>query len=392
MFLIKRQLESINGSFFLFGPRGTGKTVWIREMFPQAHLIDLLDSSVYMSLSSDPNRLRDIVEGNAQKNVFVIDEVQKVPAILDVVHQLIEKHKDLSFVLTGSSARKLKRAGADLLAARALLLTMHPFTANELKDSFMLESALEIGMIPVIRGSSNPVKALSTYIDLYLREEIQQEGLVRNLGPFSRFLESVSFSHGSQLTISSISRDCGVPRTTVEGFVNILRDLLLCSTVPVFSKRAKRELVGHEKFYFFDVGVFRALRPKGPLDRPSEIDGAALEGLVFQNLRAWLDYSGERGGLYFWRTRGGREVDFVVYAQNEFVAIEVKNAGKLANEDFSGLKAFKEDYPEARTVLLYRGKEQYLVNDVLVMPVDTFLLNMVPHAPLPDKDCRRSRL
>ena len=166
MFLIKRQLESINGSFFLFGPRGTGKTMWIREMFPKAHLIDLLDSSVYMSLSSDPNRLRDIVEGNAKKNTFVIDEVQKVPAILDVVHQLIEKHKDLSFVLTGSSARKLKRAGADLLAARALLLTMHPFTANELNNSFTLESALEIGMIPVIRGSSNPVKALSTYIDL----------------------------------------------------------------------------------------------------------------------------------------------------------------------------------------------------------------------------------
>jgi predicted AAA+ superfamily ATPase len=389
MLLIKRQIEKLSGSFFLFGPRGTGKTMWLHDAFPHAYFVDLLDPSVFMTLSASPNRLRDIVEGNAGKTVFVIDEVQKVPALLDIVHQLIEEYRDLSFVLTGSSARKLKRAGADLLASRAFLMSMHPFTASELKDSFSLERALEIGMVPVVNGSQDPVRALSTYIDLYLREEIQQEGLVRNLGPFSRFMEAVSFSHGSQMTISAVARECGVPRTTVEGYINILRDLLLCSMVPVFSKRAKRELVKHEKFYFFDAGVFRTIRPKGPLDRPAEIDGAALEGLVFQNLRAWLDYSGERSGLYFWRTQSGREVDFVVYTENEFVAIEVKNAAKLTNEDFSGLKAFKEDYPESRSVLLYRGKEQYLAGDVLVMPVDAFLVNMVPNAPLPDKGSRR---
>ena len=389
MLLIKRQIEKLSGNFFLFGPRGTGKTMWLRDVFPQAYFVDLLDSSVFMMLSASPNRLRDIVEGNAGKTVFVIDEVQKVPALLDIVHQLIEEYRDLSFVLTGSSARKLKRAGADLLASRAFLMSMHPFTASELKDSFSLERALEIGMVPVVNGSQDPMRALSTYIDLYLREEIQQEGLVRNLGPFSRFMEAVSFSHGSQMTISGVARECGVPRTTVEGYINILRDVLLCSMVPVFSKRAKRELVGHEKFYFFDAGVFRSIRPKGPLDRPAEIDGAALEGLVFQNLRAWLDYSGERGGLYFWRTRTGREVDFVVYTEKEFVAIEVKNAARLTNEDFSGLKAFREDYPESRAVLLYRGEEQYLAGEVLVMPVDTFLVNMVPNAPLPDKGCRR---
>ena len=173
MLLIKRQIEKLSGSFFLFGPRGTGKTMWLRDAFPHAYFVDLLDSSVFMTLSASPNRLRDIVEGNAGKTVFVIDEVQKVPALLDIVHQLIEEYRDLSFVLTGSSARKLKRAGADLLASRAFLMSMHPFTASELKDSFSLERALEIGMVPVVNGSQDPVRALSTYIDLYLREEIQ---------------------------------------------------------------------------------------------------------------------------------------------------------------------------------------------------------------------------
>ena len=190
MLLIKRQIGKLSGSFFLFGPRGTGKTMWLRDVFPQAYFVDLLDSSVFMTLSASPNRLRDIVEDNAGKTVFVIDEVQKVPALLDIVRQLIEEYRDLSFVLTGSSAR-------NLLASRAFLMSMHPFMASELKDSFSLERALEIGMVPVVTGSQNPERALSTYIDLYLREEIQQQGLVRNLGPFSRFMEAVSFSHGS---------------------------------------------------------------------------------------------------------------------------------------------------------------------------------------------------
>lgn len=206
-----------------------------------------------------------------------------------------------------------------------------------------------------------------------MREEVQLEGLVRNLGPFTRFLEAASFSHGGLLTSSAIARECGVGRTTVDGYLKILYDLMIASCVPVFSKRARRELVAHGKFYFFDAGVYRALRPKGPLDRPSEIDGAALEGLVFQNISASLDYNGEDGGLYFWRTVSGSEVDFVVYTENRFDAIEVKNAAKVARSDLTPLKAFKADYPEARPMLLYRGDLQYEEDGILIMPVDRFL-------------------
>jgi len=210
------------------------------------------------------------------------------------------------------------------------------------------------------------------------------EGLVRNMGSFARFLEAISFSHAALLSVAEVARECAVSRTTVEGYISILEDLLIAVRVPVFAKRAKRQLVGHSKFYFFDAGVFRAARPKGPLDRPEEIDGAALEGLVFQHLRAWNDYSGQRHTLHFWRTRAGAEVDFVVYGEKELAAIEVKNAAKLSNRDLQALKTFAADYPEARTVLLYRGQEQFLWDGVLCVPCERFLSALRPGQPLPD--------
>ena len=331
-----------------------------------------------------------MVKGNAGTDCFVVDEVQKVPELLSVVHSLIEEHLGIRFVLTGSSARKLKRTGADLLSGRALKKTMHPFMASELGDGFLLDDALRFGMLPVIHGKSRKVKALETYIDLYLREEIAQEGLVRTLAPFARFLEAVSFSHGSQLVASAVARDCGVGRTTVDGYLKILYDLMIASTLDVFSKRAKRELAATPKFYFFDAGVYRTLRPKGPLDNPSEIDGMALEGLVWQHLRAWLDYSDGQNGLYYWRTASGREVDFVVYGETDFLAVEVKNASRLSTKDFGGLRAFAEDYPQSRLVLLYRGGEQYLTSDgILVVPVERYLKELRPNESSPDAKWRR---
>jgi len=210
------------------------------------------------------------------------------------------------------------------------------------------------------------------------------EGLVRNLGAFSRFLEASSFSHAALLTASEIARECEVSRTTVEGYLSILEDMLIAARLPVFSKRAKRRLVGHDKFYFFDAGVFRAIRPTGPLDRPQEIDGAALEGLVFHHLRAWNDYSGSPCSLHFWRTRAGLEVDFVVYGADEFAAIEVKNAARIRPSDLSSLRAFGDEYPQARLILLYRGEEQYLAGNVLCIPCARFLRHLQPGSPLPD--------
>ncbi len=383
----QRFIGTPKGSFFLFGPRGTGKTVWLSSRFPDAFTVNLLDAPTRRSLTARPERLVDIVDANADRSVFVIDEIQRVPDLLDIVHDLIEKRRTLRFVMTGSSARKIKRAkDADLLGGRAVKCICHPFLATEMGADFRLDEALRLGMLPLVRYpiAQEPEAVLATYLDLYLQEEILNEGIVRNLDVFSRFLETASFSHGSVLSASAVAREAGVRRSTVDGYFDILDELLVTSRIPVFAKRAKREVIAHRKLYFFDAGVYRALRPKGPLDRPDEIDGMALEGLVFQQLQTWLDYSGERNALFFWRTRGGREVDFIVYTPAEFVAIEVKNAAKVQPSDLSGLRAFQEEYPECRTILLNRGREQYLCNGILVAPVERFLKGLVPGKPMPD--------
>jgi predicted AAA+ superfamily ATPase len=294
------------------------------------------------------------------------------------VHRLIERDgNSRQYILTGSSARKLKRSGVDLLAGRAVIKFCHPLLASEMGDDFNLEDALVRGMIPLVITSDNWRETLATYMALYIREEVQYEGLVRNLPAFSRFLEAISFSHGALYSATDISRDCGVSRPMVDSYLSILIDLLVAARLPPFTRRAKRRLVGHDKFYFFDAGVFRSIRPCGPLDAPSEIDGAALEGLVFQQLRTWIDYSGTGDTLSFWRTHTGHEVDFIVYGNNRFDAIEVKNAVKLSPKDFSGLKAFATDYPEARRILLYRGTERLSTNGVLCIPVSEFLKGLV---------------
>ena len=381
-----RFITQSSGSFFLFGPRGTGKSTWLEAALPEAYTVNLLLADVRRQLTGNPERLHSIVAEHPDKSVFVIDEIQRVPDLLDSVHDIMEKSPHLKFVLTGSSARKLKRAGkdTDMLGGRAVKRTCHPFMAAEMGMDFNLADALRLGMIPLVRYPRNNTseEVLGTYLDVYLQEEIVNEGLVRKLDDFARFLEMASFSHGAILSMSDIAREAEVKRSTVDGYFSILESLMVAYRLPVFTKRARRQLVGHDKFYLFDAGVYRTLRPKGPLDRPEEIDGAALEGLVHQHLRAWLDYSLVRGGLYFWRTRAGTEVDFVVYTDNGFWAIEVKNAKKVSGGDFSGLKAFHEDYPEAKTILLYRGEESKVQDGTMVLPVEKFLQRLRPGAPL----------
>jgi predicted AAA+ superfamily ATPase len=308
----------------------------------------------------------------------VIDEIQKVPELLDMVHALIEENKERRFVMIGSSARKLRRAGVDLLAGRSAVRSLHPFMAAELGSRFDLARALTYGLLPLVWNSPDPEEVLSAYAALYLREEVQAEGLVRNIGSFSRFLEAVSFSQASVLNISSVARECEVERKVVEGYVGILEDLLLSFRIPVFQKRAKRKLSIHPKFYFFDAGVYRSLRPRGPLDRAQEIDGHALEGLVAQHLRAWISYRGGKDQLYFWRTLSGSEVDFVVYGPGGLWALEVKNTNRIREEDLKPLRAFQEDYPEGRTFFLYRGKERFRRHGILCLPCGEFLAHLRP--------------
>ncbi|MDH4099519.1 MAG: AAA family ATPase [Nitrospirota bacterium] len=374
---IGRFFNPLKQSFFLLGPRGTGKSTMIKNLFPEAFYVDLLLPDVFRNYLARPERLRELVHAHSDREVFVLDEIQKVPELLEVVHSLLEEKKGLRFVLAGSSARKLRKAGTDLLGGRAVMRRMHPFMAGELKEKFSLEAALRYGMLPVVLDSADSMATLHAYIDLYVREEVQAEGLTRNIGNFTRFLEAASFSHGSILNISNIARECGVERKVVEGYLHILEDLLLACRLPVFARRAMRATVQHPKLYFFDAGVYSTLRPSGPLDRPEEKDGVALEGLVLQHLRAWVDLRHPDATIYFWRTSAGSEVDFIVYGRGIFQAIEVKNSQVVHPQDIKALKSFGQDYPEADRILLYRGNDRLRREGIAIVPCTEFLMGLL---------------
>ena len=363
-----------NKSFFLFGPRGTGKTTWVKKAFPDAVYIDLLESRLFNELLADPQRLENYIPLGF-KDWIIIDEVQKIPELLNEVHRLIEKRRH-KFILTGSSARKLRRKGPNLLAGRALNYSMHPLTVPELGRDFNLDHSLTFGNLPSVYIESDPQGYLESYIKTYLQEEIQQEGLTRNLGVFSRFLEAASFSQGSVLNISEVSRDCSVERKVVENYFTILEDLLLAYRVPVFTKRAKRRLTAHPKFYFFDVGVYRTIRPMEPLDSPGEVGGISYESLLFQELAAVNDYLGLGYKIYYWRTSNNIEVDFVLYGKSGLKAFEVKRKGKITKTDLRGLKAFLKDYPAAKAYLIYGGERKMSEGSIDILPMEYTLKNL----------------
>jgi len=378
----RRFLAPGKDHFFLLGPRGTGKTLWCAHEYPDALRVDLLDPATLRQFSAQPERLRELVAANPRKKQVFIDEIQKLPELLEVIHLLIERRTGHQFVLTGSSARKLRHSGVNLLGGRAAEKHLHPYMAAELGRRFSLDAALRNGMLPVVWAAHDPAAILNAYNGLYLREEVQLEGLVRNIGSFARFLEAMSFAQGSVLNLAAIARDCQVSRKTAEGYLEILEDLLLAFRLDVFTRRAKRALASHPKFYYFDAGVFRANRPTGPLDSAAELDGATLEGLVAQHLRAWCGYSSGRHELYYWQTRSQVEVDFVIYGESGIFAIEVKNSTRIRPEDLRALKSFGEDYPQSRRYLLYRGNDRLKLDEVLCVPCGEFLLALRPdHFP-----------
>jgi len=379
---IPRFFDPPGKSYFLFGPRGTGKSTFLKARYPGSIYIDLLKPDLQRRFQSRPENLIELVRANKSSNTFIIDEIQKVPELLSVVHSLIEEDKNLQFILTGSSTRRIKKSGINLLAGRALLRHMHPFLLAEMGDRYSMEMALTGGLIPLICMAEEPLDTLNAYISLYIREEVQYESFTRNIGNFARFLEAISFSHGSLLNISNVSRECAVERKVVENYISILEDILLASRLSVFSKKAKRALVSHPKFYFFDVGVYKSLRPKGPLDSPHEIDGAALEGLVLQHLLAWNEYRDNPFEIFFWRSKGGAEVDFILYGDGGLHAIEVKNSSRIRPGELRPLIEFRKDYPISKTTLLYRGTERLLINNVQCIPCEGFLRRLGPESSL----------
>lgn len=376
---VERFFEEPKKSYFLFGPRGTGKSTLARWLHPNALIVDLRLPELKLKLASNPQYLLELVRAQPKGQIVIIDEIQKVPELLSLVHVLIEEKKGWIFILTGSSSRKLKREGVDLLAGRALKKHLHPFMAIELGRFFNMEEALKYGLLPLRFDEENPLETLRTYVALYLEEEVKAEGIVRNIEPFTRFLQAISFSHGAQLNLTNVARECMVKRTTATSWISILEDLLIAFQLPVFTKRAKRELSIHPKFYYFDAGVYRTIRPQSIEDPVSELEGPVLEGLVAQHLMAWRDYTAGENTLAFWRTRSGVEVDFVLHGPLGFWAIEVKNSRQISLNDLRHLKIFLEDYPEAKAIFLYRGTDRLMKGNILCMPCSEFLLNLKPN-------------
>ncbi len=358
-------------SFFLFGPRGTGKTAWLRQRLTKPLLFDLLLADVFQRLAAAPERLRHAIPVEHEVWV-VIDEVQRIPQLLDEVHALIES-RGLRFALTGSSARKLRRGDANLLAGRARTLHMHPLTALELGSDFDLAQSLRFGSLPFACTTDDPAAYLRDYVATYLREEVMQEGLVRNLSTFSRFLEAASFSQGSVLNMAAVARGCGVSAKLAESHFDLLEDLLLSTRVPVFTRRAKRRMASHPKFYYFDCGVYRTLRPRGPLDSEQEIDGPALETLFLSNVRAVNDAHELGYDIHYWRTATGAEVDFVLYGERGLLAFELKRHGRVRDDDLASLQMFGEQYPVAKRFLLHAGRERRHQAGVEIVPLSDAL-------------------
>lgn len=361
-------------SFFLFGPRGTGKTFWVKSHLKNEVYIDLLDTQIYALLLANPHRLVDFIP-KAYKNWIIIDEIQRVPLLLNEVHRLIEKEK-LLFILTGSSARSLRKKGVNLLAGRALVYHLHPLVAQELGEQFDLKHALKYGLLPAILSEPEPKKYLESYISTYLREEVLQEGLTRNLSAFTRFLEVASLSQGQVVNMSGIAREINLYQKMVSSYFDILEDLLIGYRLPAFTKRAKRKTTFHPKFYFFDVGVYQSLRPKGIYDLQAEVDGAALETLFLQSIRAINDYYELNYQCYYWRTLSGVEVDFILYGPHGFYAFEIKRSHSATKHDLKGLKAFKQEFPEVTPYLIYGGHARLFIDDIEVLPMDKALMEL----------------
>lgn len=379
--IYKRYLKIGNDHQFIFGPRGAGKSTLLKQLQGKNSVyINLLELDKLRKFIAHPEQLRTLVPRNTKERITVIiDEVQKVPELTDEVHNLIEdKTVNAQFILTGSSARKLKKGNANMLAGRALRKTMHPFMAAELGKDFNLNKAIDFGTLPVVYIAKNSKEKLKAYIANYIEQEVRVEGLVRNLGAFERFLEIMSFCHGTTLNLSNIARESEISRSVVEGYVELLEDLLLGYRIYVFEKKPARELSSHPKFYFCDPGIYNILRPKGVLDDTGNLKGAALEGLIAEHLRAYLSYSGLDARLYFWRTSAGHEVDFVLYGERTFAGIEVKNSERFREKDLSSLKLFAADYPQANLYYLYRGTQKHYVENIHVVNVEDFLQNLTP--------------
>ncbi len=361
-------------SFFLFGMRGVGKSTWARQAFSRAYRIDLLDEGIYQNLLPNPTLFRLELEGLPSGSWVIVDEIQRIPNLLNYVHLLIEEKK-LRFVLLGSSARKLKHAGVNLLAGRALRKLMFPLLPEELVNDFALEKILTTGSLPLVWQSESQIETLDAYVQLYLKEEIRAEALVRNLPAFSRFLPVAAIAHGQVINISSLARDAAAARNTVEGYLEILEDTLLATRLPAFEARLRVRERTHPKLYWVDCGIMRAVKKyRGALTQ--EERGPLLEGWIFSLLRAYQEIWPVYDEISYWSPAEARltEVDFLLQRGKSLIAIEVKATSRFSSSMLTGLKAIGALKGITRRILVYEGARPLTTPDrIEVLPVRSFL-------------------
>ena len=377
-----RQLQQPERSFFLFGPRGTGKSTWLQQVFPDAFRIDLLDASLFLKLSRDPHRLEALIGGRAAGGWIVLDEIQKVPSLLDEVHRLMGLQK-WNFALCGSSARKLRRGGANLLAGRALTLSMESFSATELGDAFDLEFALNWGMLPFVWNEPRyAADILAAYVNTYLKEELQAEGLIRNVPPFVRFLSVAGQINGQMVNFQNIARDASVARSTVDNYFGVLTDTLVGHFLPAWRPNLKVREATQPKFYWFDPGVARACAGllRDPTDRLWQ--GAALETLIYHELRIYNEVSRKQRPLLYYRTPAGVEIDFVIETAHRrpdslprVVAVEVKRSERWDRAWEKPMRSLSENtgVTVERMFGVYCGLRSYQFDNITVLPFTDFI-------------------
>jgi len=355
-------------SFFLFGPRATGKTTLIRQQLAEtATIIDLLDSRYFLRLSSAPHELESIIAA-APADIIVIDEIQRIPELLNEIHRLIES-QNLTFLLTGSSARKLRRGKANLLAGRVWSAGMFPLIYQEITD-FNLERYLWYGGLPAVYLSEYPGEELNAYVNTYLKEEILAEGLIRRLPPFSRFLKTIALANGEMINFTKLANDCQVPPSTVTEYVGLLEDTLIGFLVPAWTESKKRKAIKTGKFYFFDPGITHIMAGTEALDRNSNLYGKSFEQFICMELRAYLSYRRNKLPLTYWRSKNGHEVDFLLGTKT---AIEVKSTRKISRNDFKGLKYLKEEGVFQNLILVTQDPIGTLTDNILAIPWQEFL-------------------
>ena len=375
MSVFTRDLVLPKSSFFLFGPRGTGKSTWLRTVLGDALTVNLLTASTVLRYERAPELFRAEVLTQPRNKWVAVDEVQRVPKLLDEVHYLMEEKGYGKFALTGSSARKVKRGAANLLAGRAVMRQFFPLTSHEMAFATPASQLIRFGALPSSVNAPNHEARedfLRAYFTTYLSEEIRAEGLVRNLGSFSRFFEVAALSAGQRASVSNIARDAAVSRETVRGYFEVLVDTLIGQWLHAYRPRAKVKEVAQPKFYWFDTGVLNAAAGGFDQPLPSDWNGILLEHLVLHELRSRMHYSTLKGSLGYWATPTGSEVDFVWWYGRRVVAIEVKHAREFRKEYLKGIESLLGSMP-AESYVVYLGDRELRVNGTRVLPLESFL-------------------